>query len=112
MYVSYLVLALLCLILYQVVNIYVATVSPSLAKTLLDLTGASSLSLKPSQAHLTEGPAVFLGLEGPSHALIRLKSFGVAAKSTKCLWALDSSSSSSAGGAGSVWGIVASSSSR
>ena len=91
----------------QVVNVYVATVSHALGKTLLELTGASSLSLKPSLSHLTQGPAVFLGIEGPSHALIRLKSFGVAAKSTKCIWTLDVS-----GAAGTEWGIVASSSSR
>ena len=104
---------------------YTTFLVPVAAKQLLQLAGASSLSMKPALQLLTSAPVLVLGLEGPAHAFVRFKSFPVVARSPALLWKLsapvlsDSATAStttavlsSAGAEGSEWGVVASSSSR
>ena len=103
---------------------YTTFLVPVAAKQLLQLAGASSLSMKPALQLLTSAPVLVLGLEGPAHAFVRFKSFPVVARSPALLWKLsapvlsDSATASttavlsSAGAEGTEWGVVASSSSR
>lgn len=87
-----------------------------MVKILSEAAGMSSLTLKPSNQNMLTGPVVVLGLYGPIHAFVRLKSFqvqsargissGNAASSTQAvatsLWTLPNGES----------GVLASSSSR
>ena len=108
-------------------NAFTSHVDLAAQKQLLQLAGASSLSMKPAPALLSAGPVLVLGLEGPSHSFVRFKSYSATARSSTQLWKLPTaagSGSSGQGGAvaaavgttapadGSDWGVIASSSSR
>ena len=89
-------------------------------KQLLQLAGASSLSMKPPTHLLADVPALVIGVEGPSHSFIRFKSYPVQPKSSELLWKLSGNTihnrvknvgMNSAGIAGEC-GVLASSSSR
>lgn len=58
-------------------NCYSSSIDRSVAKKLLELAGASSLSMKPPLDLLLDGPALFLGIEGSSHSFVRFKSYTV-----------------------------------
>ena len=73
------------------------------AKSLLEVSGASSLSMHPHYQSLIDTPVLMLGLEGPSHSFIRFKSFSIKSfDSVQPCWKLNNDE----------WGVLASSSQR
>ncbi len=78
------------------------------AKLLLEAAGASSLTMKPSRDRMLDGPIICVGVCGPMHSFVRLKSFTVSAKSTTSLWTLGTNDSAG----NPEFGVLASSSSR
>lgn len=78
-----------------------------IAKRLLSISGHSSLSFHAPLSVLLEGPALCLAIEGPTHAIMKLKSITLDSKiltggPKQCIWKLRSGD----------WGVIASSSVR
>ncbi len=90
----------------------------SMVKILTEAAGMSSLTLKPSNQTMLTGPVVILGLYGPMHAFVRLKSFQLHSTRSSLLNATGNIASGSSSTT-SLWtlpngesGVLASSSSR
>lgn len=104
-----------------VVNSVTTKLTMAMVKTLSEAAGMSSLTLKPSNQTMLTGPVVVLGLYGPIHAFVRLKSFQVHTTRSSLLASTggNAASVSSNAAAASLWtlpsgesGVLASSSSR
>lgn len=104
-----------------VVHSVTTKLTMAMVKTLSEAAGMSSLTLKPSNQTMLTGPVVVLGLYGPIHAFVRLKSFQVHTTRSSLLASTggNAASVSSNAAAASLWtlpsgesGVLASSSSR
>ena len=78
-----------------------------IAKRLLSISGHSSLSFHAPLSVLLQGPVLCFAIEGPTHAVMKLKSLTLDSKMLhggpkQCIWKLRSGD----------WGVIASSSVR